>query len=42
MDYRLPEWEKGRVIRRTLHSDYLTGRPVNLMTLYSFLDRKRP
>ena len=27
MDYRLPEWKDGRVIVRTLHSDYLTGRP---------------
>jgi len=25
MDYRLPEWRKGRVIHRTLRSDYLTG-----------------
>jgi 8-oxo-dGTP pyrophosphatase MutT (NUDIX family) len=27
MDYRLPEWEKGRVIPRSLRPDYLTGRP---------------
>jgi 8-oxo-dGTP pyrophosphatase MutT (NUDIX family) len=27
MDYHLPEWREGRIIRRTLHSDYLTGRP---------------
>jgi 8-oxo-dGTP pyrophosphatase MutT (NUDIX family) len=26
MDYRLPDWRKGRVVHRTLHSDYLTGR----------------
>lgn len=26
MDYRLPEWRNGRIIRRSLHSDYLTGR----------------
>ena len=25
MDYHLPAWEKGRIIRRTLRSDYLTG-----------------
>lgn len=25
LDYRLPDWRKGRVIRRTLRSDYLTG-----------------
>ena len=25
LDYRLPEWRKGPVVRRTLHSDYLTG-----------------
>ncbi len=27
LDYRLPEWEGGRVIRRTLGFEYLTGRP---------------
>jgi 8-oxo-dGTP pyrophosphatase MutT (NUDIX family) len=26
MDYRLPEWRKGRIIRKNLQSDYLTGR----------------
>jgi len=26
LDYRLPDWRKGRIIRRTLRSDYLTGR----------------
>ncbi|MEW6335344.1 MAG: hypothetical protein AB1558_13850 [Thermodesulfobacteriota bacterium] len=26
MDYRLPEWEKGRVVCRTLDAGYLTGR----------------
>lgn len=29
MDYRLPDWEKGRVVHRTLHADYLTGRPAS-------------
>jgi len=29
MDYRLPDWEKGRVVHRTLHPDYLTGRPAS-------------
>jgi len=28
MDYRLPAWAEGRVIRRTLGSEYLTGRPA--------------
>ena len=27
MDYRLPEWRDGRVIARSLHPAYLTGRP---------------
>jgi 8-oxo-dGTP pyrophosphatase MutT (NUDIX family) len=26
MDYRLPSWQDGRLIERTLRSDYLTGR----------------
>ena len=26
LDYRLPEWKKGPVIKRSLKSDYLTGR----------------
>jgi len=25
MDYRLPDWEKGRIVQRTLRPDYLTG-----------------
>ena len=29
MDYRLPDWEKGRVVHRTLHADYLTERPTS-------------
>ena len=40
IDYRLPEWKEGRIIRRTLHSDYLTGRPSSYAG--SFLDRKWP
>jgi 8-oxo-dGTP pyrophosphatase MutT (NUDIX family) len=28
MDYRLPAWEEGRVVRRTLDAEYLTGRPA--------------
>ncbi|MBU2026194.1 MAG: hypothetical protein KJ814_01050 [Proteobacteria bacterium] len=35
MDYRLPEWREGRVIRRTLHSDYLTGRPSSHDSFFS-------
>jgi 8-oxo-dGTP pyrophosphatase MutT (NUDIX family) len=26
MDYHLPDWKKGRIVQRTLRSDYLTGR----------------
>ena len=37
MDYRLPDWEKGRVVHRTLHPDYLTGRPTSKRF---FLDRE--
>jgi 8-oxo-dGTP pyrophosphatase MutT (NUDIX family) len=28
MDYRLPDWEKGRIVQRTLRPDYLTGRSL--------------
>lgn len=29
MDYRLPEWEKGRCVRRALPPDYLAERPAS-------------
>lgn len=28
MDYSLPDWRKGRIVQRTLRSDYLTGRSL--------------
>jgi len=28
MDYRLPDWKKGRIVQRRLRSDYLTGRSL--------------
>ncbi len=28
MDYRLPDWTQGCIVRKTLHSDYLTGKPL--------------
>lgn len=28
MDYRLPEWIHGRIVRRKIQSDYMTGRPA--------------
>jgi 8-oxo-dGTP pyrophosphatase MutT (NUDIX family) len=29
MDYRLPDWEQGRVVHRTMHPNYLTERPAS-------------
>jgi hypothetical protein len=29
MDYRLPDWTRGPVIRRTLSADYLNGRSAS-------------
>jgi 8-oxo-dGTP pyrophosphatase MutT (NUDIX family) len=40
MDYRLPDWGKGRVVHRTLHSDYLTGGSTS-KHFFSFLDREK-
>ncbi|MBA4422429.1 MAG: hypothetical protein C0390_04905 [Syntrophus sp. (in: bacteria)] len=28
MDYHLPDWRKGRIVQRALHSDYLSGRSL--------------
>ena len=28
MDYRLPDWEKGQVVQRTLRSEYIAGRSL--------------
>jgi 8-oxo-dGTP pyrophosphatase MutT (NUDIX family) len=39
MDYRLPDWEKGRAVSRTLDSDYMTGKSTPKR--FSFLDRER-
>jgi 8-oxo-dGTP pyrophosphatase MutT (NUDIX family) len=39
MDYRLPDWEKGCAVHRTLDSDYLTG--GSTLNGFSFLDREK-
>jgi 8-oxo-dGTP pyrophosphatase MutT (NUDIX family) len=35
MDYRLPDWEKGRAVHRTLDSDYLTGKSITKRFFFS-------
>ncbi|MHB8909586.1 MAG: NUDIX hydrolase [Syntrophales bacterium] len=39
MDYQLPDWTKGPVIRRTLSAEYLNGRSASSVDPRFFLDR---
>ena len=41
MDYQLPDWINGPVVRRTLRPDYLVERSAVITLLLFFLDRMR-
>ncbi|MDD5100420.1 MAG: hypothetical protein PHP66_05655 [Syntrophales bacterium] len=43
MDYRIPEWMNGRMVRKKLQIDYITGKPDSrTATEDLFLDRNHP